>query len=524
MRLKGRGASLEVDLSGCEYIKQEISVDICIIGAGASGIYLATQLARKGHLVALIEAGPIKTVDSNSIGFDPYFEKVHYRGATHGRYFGMGGSTSNWGGLLVPHTHFDSNGIQSSKIIWDHIADVVSRTGPTVLAELGYENGWDFESYAQEHLGEHFQTLKSYGFITQAPLCLPFSRKNLFGLLKKSQLFKSPPTVFYNAVAKNWILEAAEDGSARAAKIIAVSRNMNKLVVGAKKYIIASGAIESARILMELNGSGGIPPIPPSAAIGSYLADHLSMPIADVFPDDLACAAAIFAPQFSGSWMRPFRFLYEGLPLNTPRCFAHFIFSNSSYGFKLAKDILNAMQKRQLPNLNLKSTSYGVFELFKFAYKRYAKSALYISPQTPIQLQLDIEQVPVRENRVFLRDNKDEYGRQMVGISWDISGEDILNISNAAAQITSKWPGDDVDLPRLLPKDLIHTNNKPYDAYHPVGTCHMGKDSEAVVDLTLKVRGIENVWVSSTGVLPSAGSANPTFTMLCLAQDLVNNV
>ena len=57
-----------------------------------------------------------------------------------------------------------------------------------------------------------------------------------------------------------------------------------------------------------------------------------------------------------------------------------------------------------------------------------------------------------------------------------------------------------------------------------MGVCCMGKKKESVVDENLKVYGTENLWVVSTGVLPSAGSANPTFTMLCLADRLVEQI
>jgi choline dehydrogenase-like flavoprotein len=52
----------------------------------------------------------------------------------------------------------------------------------------------------------------------------------------------------------------------------------------------------------------------------------------------------------------------------------------------------------------------------------------------------------------------------------------------------------------------------------------MGEDAEAVVDRNLKVWGVQNLWVVSTGVLPSAGTANPTFSMLCLAQQLAEDI
>ena len=49
----------------------------------------------------------------------------------------------------------------------------------------------------------------------------------------------------------------------------------------------------------------------------------------------------------------------------------------------------------------------------------------------------------------------------------------------------------------------------------------MGIDGNSVVDHELSVRGLKNLSVVSTAVLPSAGTANPTFTMLCLAEALV---
>ena len=52
----------------------------------------------------------------------------------------------------------------------------------------------------------------------------------------------------------------------------------------------------------------------------------------------------------------------------------------------------------------------------------------------------------------------------------------------------------------------------------------MGVDSEAVVDSHLQVWGTDNLWVVSTGVLPSAGTANPTFTLLCLAEQLAGRL
>jgi len=85
-------------------------------------------------------------------------------------------------------------------------------------------------------------------------------------------------------------------------------------------------------------------------------------------------------------------------------------------------------------------------------------------------------------------------------------------------------PGNDVtDRAELL--EFIR--NKAESIYHPIGTCKMGADAEAVVDPELRVRGIDGLRVIDASVMPTliGGNTNaPTIMIAEKAADLLRGV
>ena len=53
-----------------------------------------------------------------------------------------------------------------------------------------------------------------------------------------------------------------------------------------------------------------------------------------------------------------------------------------------------------------------------------------------------------------------------------------------------------------------HIRNRADTIYHPVGTCKMGNDALAVVDSSLKIRGLKNIRVVDASIMPTITSGN----------------
>jgi choline dehydrogenase len=76
-------------------------------------------------------------------------------------------------------------------------------------------------------------------------------------------------------------------------------------------------------------------------------------------------------------------------------------------------------------------------------------------------------------------------------------------------------PGPDAADDRAL---LDFARTRGGTVFHPVGTCRMGSDANAVVDPELRVRGVEGLRVIDASVMPVVTSANTNAAALMIGE------
>jgi len=77
------------------------------------------------------------------------------------------------------------------------------------------------------------------------------------------------------------------------------------------------------------------------------------------------------------------------------------------------------------------------------------------------------------------------------------------------------WPGPDVSAADGL-REYVWRTVGSY--YHPAGTCRLGTDDAAVVDLELRVRTVTGLRIADASVLPVIPNAPPNATVLAIAE------
>ena len=513
------------DLSQATGDLVELRAPVCIIGAGTAGLFLARQLRQRKIGVVVLESGHSLARKPAEMGHHCEQQGIPYRGADQGRSFGLGGTSVLWGGQMIPLTVSDMAARSAVDIpAWPLSHDQVAACFPRVEAALGLLPVATPQE-EQRTLARYFSALGQIhpDFELRLSQWIPFQTRNFAKAFATDLQGDADLEVWTNASVVS--LDQAADNPGRIAAVQARCPKGRHLVVHPQVVVICAGALESTRLMLAFDEAAQGLITKAGAPLGRYFADHLSVTCGRFQCHDWRRYNLATAPLFQRGVMRTPRLeitsqVQDQLALTS--AFAHFTFiTHGDTGFDMVRDVLRRRQgeDRSLAIDPLKlGTAVG--DVSAMALWRSLHQRLYIPRQAELLLQVDIEQVPNWNSHLRLAEERDELGRRRLIVAWQITPEDRRVIRTVAERAIAAWGQSDLGrvatLHPALPEDLDNFESL-YDVYHPTGMLRMGSSpANSVVDSDLRVWPLENTYISSTGVFPSAGSANPGLTHLAL--------
>lgn len=80
----------------------DLESDLCVIGTGAAGLAIASEMIQSRMNVVLVESGGEELEPPTQALYDVAISGLPHPGSTEGRFRVLGGSTTKWGGQALP--------------------------------------------------------------------------------------------------------------------------------------------------------------------------------------------------------------------------------------------------------------------------------------------------------------------------------------------------------------------------------------------------------------------------------------
>jgi len=517
-----------------------VEADLAVVGAGAAGISLACELADAGFTVALLESGgldfawsPQSLYTATNIGL-PYYDLD----VCQLRYFG--GSTNAWGGWCRPLDQIDF--LERS---W------VEHSGwPFTWAELA-------PHYRRAHelcqvTSDEYDPGRAVAEIGHPrAVLLPFDP----AILETTIYRFSAPTRF-GQVYRETVRLAGNVRCYLNANVIAINtttdgRHVTSLAVGclsgtgfkvaAKHYVLASGGIENARLLLTSRDVAAKGLGNQHDLVGRYFMEHphtkrtlfvRKRPFACALYGETFHGRGIMARlSFSEEFQRRERLLGYSANIH-PVYFGH-----DSRGWLAFRKLVLSLSPSRRSDPLIRFPPYGrkgltlreAFDMVRqidkvtiAALLRLAQPSRFISG---FILESKPEQAPNPESRVTLDDKRDAFGVNRVKLDWRmlpidrrtaVRGEQLID-----AELRRLGMGEAAPLPEAEIDDWPENLE---GGWHQLGTTRMHANAQrGVVDASGKLHGMANLYITGGSVFPTGGVAPPTLTIVALAVRLADH-
>lgn len=519
-----------------------LQADICIVGAGIAGISIAREFIGRHESVVLLEGGGLDF--TKSLRDLPTVLRRHFlgeqalsRGKNAGQPYyplrftrvrAFGGSSRAW------HEH---RGLQARPL--DAI-DFEARDGLP-------EHGWPIDKAEIDPFYERAQqicglgpfaydtkTWETQGYGTPLPLDPRLAESVIFKFGTHSR-FDRYKNDFARADNVNLVLHGTAvhlaDNGERVDRVDCATLSGGRFGVRARTFILAAGAIETARLLLvsrdnqpEGIGNG-------RDLVGRCFMEHPDAAVGFLIPNpDLdRNAFRLYRQQPAGEHLTvEAMFRLSDAVLRRERLLNAVLRLRPTYSSGVAAAVQSAQVIRRSVHFGVPTPGLAKHALRAVlgAPRILRHYATWRSGHSPVIFGIDAmaEQAPAMSSRVKLARSRDRLGVPKTILDWRLATMDWSSI-----QRTMEIFGDAVREARV--GTVISTvgaeQQRPavFGNWHHLGTARMHYDpTRGVVDKHCRVHEMANLYVAGGAVFPTGGYANPSLTIVALALRLANHL
>jgi|APTNR8051073442_1049403.scaffolds.fasta_scaffold08423_1 choline dehydrogenase-like flavoprotein len=509
-----------------------IQSEICIIGAGAAGITLARQFMATGMRVSMLESGGLRMERDTQQLYEGENVGLPYElDTTRSRYFG--GSTNCWGGFSRPFEdyHFQTRDWVPESGWPIGPGDVEPYYGPAHEAcgiESDYRPAPVLKGVAEQDLKP---IATSGGSRLQTSLTRLSKERRCFGKAYRSELDRATNvTVYLHANAVELCTNA--DGST-VESVLVRTLSGNRMRFRARWFVLATGAIENARLLLASNGveAGGVGNR--YDQVGRYFMEHPRTVVAEVsLADGAEQAMKAYLPRYA--LLRLPVAAEMNIGFDTQRherlldgaAYLELVLQGEEAASTKAMkqlfwDLWRGVRPRQ-PMQQIGAVLSSPLSLATFGWGLLSCSERFVRCR---RITFIAEQCPNPDSRVMLSRDMDPLGMPRVKLDWRTTDLDRETVRRTAEILADELSGAGLlQIDKLLP-NVEGDALTPTWNWHHMGTTRMHDDEKrGVVDANCKVHGVGNLFVAGSSVFPTAGNHTPTLTIIALALRLADHL
>ncbi len=500
--------------------------DVCIVGAGAAGILIGVTLARANIKVIMLEGGGRTAEDRSDAIYHVNVIGHAHTGVTEGRRRIFGGTTTAWGGQILPLTPMDFE-----KRDW-----VPGSGWPIEHKSLTsyYEQAMVFEGlgssiHNDEEVWDAFNVKPgdfSPGFEAYLSRWCP---EPDFARMYRAEIqdFQNLHLILH----ANVVGIDTDSASGQIKNVVCRGYGGTESKVTAKQFILCMGGLETVRLLLQPPRRGAKKPWSASDHLGRHFQDHIGCTVGKLRAGNHFDLHKIFDNYYSkGIKYHPRIRVSDQLQreqriLNSAVYLVHR--SKANENLLAAKRILKGIRRGDLSSIQLQdvatAASAGVV-LARQAARLAVKRRAYNPDDLGIEVHVSSEQLPLSDSKITVSNEYDALGLLRVNLDWQIAPaevESIANVGRALVKLFAARGWAQLDLDPDLLNDPEAFAERVSDYYHHMGGARMSDHpSTGVVDTNLRLHGTTNGYVCSASVFPTSGFSNPTHTVLALGMRL----